>query len=585
MTRKHDNKPKRSSNRSAKPQKGAGASRDGKPSRSPRHSERATRAEGSSFGCALCPVFGRCGGCSQLDTPYDRQLARKQRMVYDLLADSAPASAQLPILGMDEPFHYRNKVISPYAPAKGAHSRGGSRRGREDASHGARERRSAAGSVSGSKHPAPDTKLARTDILTGMYAPGTHRLVPTDACAIENKTAKQITLAIRDIMARWGMAPYNEDTGEGFVRHAVVRVGHESGEVLVTIVTNGDEFPSAKAFCRELVRRVPAVTTIVQNVNMRQTNVILGEKERTLYGPSFILDTLCGLSFRISSQSFYQVNATQTEVLYDEAIRLANLTGIETVIDAYCGTGTIGLVAARRGAARVIGVDNVEAAIRDARGNARHNGIENAEFVAEDATRFMEELAAARTAGEGGAPGGAARAVGGNEAGGTVDATEKGNAPGAKDDAACASDGAPFQGGPLVLLMDPPRAGSTPAFLKAAAALAPERIIYISCNPKTQARDVCQLVAAGYVVRAVRPVDMFPHTDHVESIVMLERAASNAGATTEESGGDERRFDRASSAAAETARRTVSPREDCLRESEHLSPPTDGDPNRKGSHD
>lgn len=561
MTRKHDNKPKRSSNRSAKPPKGRGMRQD----------------EGLPAGCALCPVFGRCGGCSQLDTPYDRQLARKQRMVYDLLADSAPASAQLPILGMDEPFHYRNKVISPYAPAKGKRPRGGFK-GDRGGSFGAPGGKNSAGrSESDSKRPASRTKLARADILTGMYAPGTHRLIPTDACAIENETAKQITLAIRDIMARWDMAPYNEDTGEGFVRHAVVRVGHESGEVLVTVVTNGDEFPSAKAFCRELVKRVPAVTTIVQNVNTRQTNVILGEKERTLYGPGFILDTLCGLSFRISSQSFYQVNATQTEVLYDEAIRLANLTGTETVIDAYCGTGTIGLVAARRGAARVIGVDNVEAAIRDARGNARHNGIENAEFVAEDATRFMEKLASSRAVGAGEAPGGAVRSVRESKSGDAMDATGKGEPSGGNDDVACAADRASSQDGPLVLLMDPPRAGSTPAFLKAAAALAPERIVYISCNPKTQARDVRQLVGAGYVVRAVRPVDMFPHTDHVESIVMLERGSA-VSSTTEEPRGAAGRPDRAGSAATGAAPRAVLPSEDCLDESTHLRPPTDREP-------
>lgn len=439
MTRKHDNKPKRASNRSANP-------------------------------CALCPVFGRCGGCSQLDVPYERQLAAKEQRVAALFEDIAPADALLPILGMDEPFHYRNKVISPYAPARRGRGAGrGSSQGSGSRTGAARGK-----AAKGGTSQAP--RLTRADILTGMYEAGTHRLIPTDTCAIENETAKKVTLAIRDIMARWGMEPYNEDTGEGFVRHAVVRVGHESGEVLVTVVTNGEEFPASKAFCRELVRRVPEVTTIVQNVNTRQTNVILGEKERVLYGPGFILDTLCGLSFRISSQSFYQVNATQTEVLYDEAIRLANLTGAETVIDAYCGTGTIGLVAARRGAARVIGVDAVEAAIRDAASNARHNGVENAEFVAQDATAFMKDLAAS------------------------------GERP-----------------QPLVLLMDPPRAGSTPEFLEAAAALAPERIVYISCNPTTQARDVRQLVKSGYEVRAIRPVDMFPHTDHVESIVMLER--------------------------------------------------------------
>lgn len=443
MTRNHENKPKRTGNRPAK---------------------------GS---CALCPVFGRCGGCSQLDVPYARQLATKERQVRALFADLAAPEALLPILGMDDPFHYRNKVASPYAPAKGRSAKGS---GREKAARAPRSGKPAKGK-------GREGGLSRADILTGMYETGTHRLIPTDACAIENETAKRVTLAIRDIMARWNMEPYDEDAGTGFVRHAVVRVGHTSGEVLVTVVTNGDQFPASKAFCRELARRVPEVTTVVQNVNTRQTNVILGDEERVLYGPGFILDTLCGLTFRISSQSFYQVNATQTEVLYDEAIRMANLTGVETVIDAYCGTGTIGLVAASRGAARVIGVDSVEAAIRDAANNARHNGVENAEFVAQDATAFMKELAASEERPQ-----------------------------------------------PLVLLMDPPRAGSTPEFLAGAAALAPERIVYISCNPATQARDVRQLVKSGYEVRAIRPVDMFPHTDHVESIVMLEREDRRGGA-------------------------------------------------------
>lgn len=411
--------------------------------------------------CDLCPVFDRCGACSLLDVPYAEQLAAKQRSIADLFAGLAPAEALQPIIGMEDPFHYRNKVVSPYAP--------GARMG---------QARKAQGKAGSARSGAP-----RREILTGMYAKGTHRLIPTDTCALENEVAKKVTLVVRDLMRKWDIAPYDEDTGEGFMRHAVVRVGHASGEVLVTLVTNDDAFPSSKSFCRELVRRVPEVTTVVQNVNMRNTNVILGEQERTLFGPGFILDELCGLSFRISSKSFYQVNATQTEVLYDEAIRLANLTGVETVIDAYCGTGTIGLVAASRGAARVIGVDSVEAAIRDAANNARHNGVENAEFVAQDATAFMKELAASEERPQ-----------------------------------------------PLVLLMDPPRAGSTPEFLAGAAALAPERIVYISCNPATQARDVRQLVKSGYEVRAIRPVDMFPHTDHVESIVMLEREDRRGGA-------------------------------------------------------
>ena len=417
--------------------------------------------------CDLCAVFGRCGGCSLLDVPYKRQLADKQRATEELFAGLAEVHALRPILGMDDPFRYRNKVISPYAPGRalaGA-ARGGKRRdnrgGKRDAASGA-----SAGS-------APDN-APRREVLTGMYAKGTHKLVPTDACMLENETAKRVTLAVRDLMRKWGIAPYDEDAGAGFMRHAVVRVGHTSGEVLVTLVTNADEFPSSKSFCRELVRRVPAVTTVVQNVNLRQTNVILGEKERTLYGPGFILDTLCGLSFRISSHSFYQVNVTQTEVLYNAAIDLAQLSGTEGVIDAYCGTGTIGLVAAARGAACVTGVDNVPSAIRDAQQNARHNRIENARFVTADATEFMR---------------GAARA------GERVD----------------------------VLLMDPPRAGSTEAFLDAAASMAPERIVYISCNPKTQARDAAYLRERGYRIDAVQPVDMFPHTDHVECICRFVR--------------------------------------------------------------
>ena len=216
---------------------------------------------------------------------------------------------------------------------------------------------------------------------------------------------------------------------------------------------------------------------MVQNVNTRQTNVIMGDKERTLYGPGFILDSLCGLSFRISSKSFYQVNVEQTEALYTRAVEMAQLSGEETVMDAYCGTGTIGLVAARgvsggSGAARVIGVEERPDAVADARNNAKHNGIEAAEFVADDAGAFMRKLAAR---------------------GEELD----------------------------VLLMDPPRSGSTPDFLKAACMLAPRRIVYISCNPKTQARDAEYLVAHGYRIDEMQPVDMFPQTTHVECVVVL----------------------------------------------------------------
>ncbi|MBQ9001432.1 MAG: 23S rRNA (uracil(1939)-C(5))-methyltransferase RlmD [Eggerthellaceae bacterium] len=383
-----------------------------------------------------CNVARQCGGCSHIDVAYDEQLACKNARVRELFANEFPEAEIHPILGMDAPYHYRNKVTSPFAPGK---------RG----PNGGRE------------------------ILTGMYAAGTHRIVQADGCLIENEQAQQVIRAIRQIMKRHKIEPYDEDRGTGFMRHAIVRVGHESGEILVTLVTNSDEFPASKSFCRELVKKCPFITTIVQNVNLRQTNVILGEKERRLYGPGFILDALCGLSFRISSQSFYQVNAVQTEVLYEQAMKLADLGAVQAAIDAYCGTGTIGLVAAKRGAASVIGVDSVESAIRDARENARHNGIENARFTAADATSFMCDAA---------------------ETGERID----------------------------VVFMDPPRAGSTPEFLDALARLAPSRVVYISCNPETQVRDLRHLAAKGYRVREIRPVDMFPHTDHIETVVRLD---------------------------------------------------------------
>ena len=388
----------------------------------------------------VCPVAERCGACQSINVPYAEQLAAKNAYVGELFSGIVDSSAIRPILGMDDPYHYRNKVASPFAPEKGRRNAKGKRR----------------------------------DILTGMYASHSHRLVDTRGCLVENEAANQVVQAIRSIMLKYGMQPYDEDTGQGFIRHAVIRVGHASGEMLVTIVTNGEEFPSSKAFCRELVKRCPAITTVVQNINTSSTNVILGKQERTLYGPGFILDTLCGLSFRISSQSFYQVNAVQTEVLYETAMGLAELEEAHTIIDAYCGTGTIGLVAAKRSGAQVIGVDSVESAIADARQNARHNGIENAQFVAADATQFMRERAAAGEAAD-------------------------------------------------HVFMDPPRAGSTPEFLDALATLAPSRVVYISCNPQTQVRDLAFLTQRGYTVCTVQPVDMFPHTKHVETVVLMSR--------------------------------------------------------------
>ena len=406
-----------------------------------------------------CGVSRVCGACQYVGEPYERQLERKTRFVRDLFCEAGLVeAAQVGVvvadtLGMADPFHYRNKVISPFA------------RGKRLADKGKRG--------------------VRFEIQTGMYAAHSHRLVSTEGCLVENEQAKLVVKTVKQLMGKFNVEPYDEDTGTGFMRHVVVRVGHNSGEMLVTLVTNAEEFPASRSFCRELVRRCPFITTVVQNVNLRQTNVILGQREQRLYGPGFILDELCGLSFRISSQSFYQVNSAQTEVLYDTAIELADLDGAQSAIDAYCGTGTIGLVAASRGAASVVGVDSVESSIRDARENARHNGIENARFVAADATAFMRDAAA--------------------------------------EGASCD-----------VVFMDPPRAGSTEAFLDALCAMAPARVVYISCNPKTQVRDLAYLAARGWVVRRVVPVDMFPHTEHVETVALVERADDELRRGTEQ---------------------------------------------------
>lgn len=404
-----------------------------------------------------CPVEKQCGACQLLQIPYAQQLAEKQSEVTELFSRLITNETLVDdICGMDQPYYYRNKVTSPFVFGKKKD------RGQKNS----------------------------REILCGMYAAGSHRVIPTDSCLIENQLAKSIILAIRDLMPSFRLEPYNEDTGRGFLRHAVVRVGQTSGEVLVSLVTNAKQFPRSKDFTRALVKRFPEITAIVQNVNTRQTNVIFGESETTLYGPGFILDKLCGLSFRISSQSFYQVNVVQTEVLYRRAIEMAVLTGAETVIDAYCGTGTIGLVAARgiegeeglvppqKGAARVIGVDQVASAIKDARANARHNGIKNAEFVVDDAGQFMREFA---------------------------------------------SDGADEKRDQNIVFMDPPRAGASEEFLDSLCVLAPQRVVYISCNPQTQARDVAYLSKKGYRLKRIQPVDMFPHTKHVECIVMLSK--------------------------------------------------------------
>lgn len=427
-------------------------------------------------GAQGCSVFGRCGGCTLLDIDYAKQLADKDWQIAELFKGLCEPSAIRPIIGMNHPYHYRDKVIAPFAPANRDARRGNGNAGLKGTDDlNSKDEGSGRGRHSKHKAKGKDRRKRPSNpaaIKSGMYARGSHTIVesPDTGCLLENERAAKIIDAIKSTMAKGAIPAYDEDAHTGFMRHAIMHFGHTSDELLVTLVTNSDEFPHSKWFCRELVRRVPEITSIVQSVNMRQTNVVLGDRERTLYGPGFILDKICGLSFRISASSFYQVNSTQTEVLYDAATSLAgSLTGA-SILDAYCGTGTIGLVAASRGANKLVGIDNVASSIRDARQNAKHNGIECARFICDDATEWLC-----------------------NSAGGAFD----------------------------VAFIDPPRAGSTPEFLTALASIAPRKIVYISCNPKTQARDLSVLLEHRYRVTAIQPIDMFPHTPHIESIAVL----------------------------------------------------------------
>ena len=375
----------------------------------------------------ICPAFGKCGGCQMLDIPYDEQLKRKQHSVERLLGGACKVQ---PITGMEKPFHYRNKVHAVFGFRKG-------------------------------------------EIISGVYQEGSHRIVPVKSCMIEDEKADEIIGTVRELAKSFKIKTYDEDSGFGFLRHVLVKRGFATGEIMVVLVTASPVFPSRNNFVKALRERHPEITTVIQNQNDRSTSMVLGDKERVLYGKGYIEDELCGCRFRISSKSFYQVNPAQTEKLYGKAMELAGLTGQETVIDAYCGTGTIGIIAAAK-AGRVIGVELNPDAVRDAAANAKRNRTENIQFYQNDATVFMTGMAA----------------------------------QGEHAD---------------VIFMDPPRSGSTEEFIRAAAALKPSRVVYISCNPETLARDLKVFKQFGYRAGEAWPYDLFPHTEHCECAVLVSR--------------------------------------------------------------
>ncbi len=360
--------------------------------------------------------------------PYEEQLAAKQKKVQKLLNSFGKVS---PVIGMEDPLYYRNKVHHAFAWSK------------------------------------------RTGAVHGSYQEDSHKVVMGKDCLLEDKKSQQIIDTIASLLPSFRITVYNEDTGFGLLRHVLIRRGFSTGEIMVVLVAASPLFPSKNNFVKALRKIHPEITTVVLNINSKRTSMVLGERNIPLYGPGFITDLLCGKRFRISPSSFYQVNPVQTERLYAEAIRMAELTPEDTVLDAYCGIGTIGMTASGF-CKEVTGVELNAAAVRDARTNAKTNGVRNIRFIAGDAGDYMEQRAAE----------------------GIVT---------------------------NVVFMDPPRSGSDEKFLRSLIRTAPDRVVYVSCNPETLARDLKLLTKGKYKAREIRPVDMFPFCDDIETIVSLKK--------------------------------------------------------------
>ena len=376
-----------------------------------------------------CGSFFQCGGCALMHLNYFAQLQYKKEKVKQCLKRIGGLHVTVDdTIGMEDPYCYRNKIQVPVKLSK------------------------------------------KGKIVTGFYKEKSHDIVPIETCEIEDKQADRILSSVRELMRRFRIAPYDEDRRTGIVRHILIRTSKHYDERMVVLVTTVDAFPARGDFIRALKDKNPEITTIVQNINPRDTNVILGERQRILSGKGYIRDILCGIEFKISPKSFYQVNPLQTEKLYKKAIESAKITKDDLVLDAYCGIGTIGLIASKQ-AKEVIGVEIVKEAVIDAKNNAKNNDIDNAHFYEGDAGEFILEQY---------------------------------------------KNGTHFD----VVIMDPPRKGSDETFLSILLKTTPKRIVYVSCDPATLARDLKKL-SQKYEIISVTPVDMFPHTFHVETLVTL----------------------------------------------------------------
>lgn len=377
----------------------------------------------------LCGVCTACGGCQLQQLNYSAQLAYKQQKVKNAFAREGINDIEiLPTIGMSSPYEYRNKIQVPI--------------GRDPHGH----------------------------IVSGFYRSGTHKIIPIDKCYIECAKAGPIIKELKNLMKLFHYAPYDEDYRTGLVRHILIRTSYHYDEIMVTLVTTQDEFKGKRNFISEWVKRCPEITTIVQNINPRDTNVILGEKERVLYGPGTIKDSILGIDFIISSKSFFQVNPIQVEKLYQKAIELSEITNKSSVFDAYCGIGTISLIVAKT-ANNVTGVEIVKEAIIDAKKNAKLNNINNVKFLVGDAGKVLYDLIA---------------------------------------------DGEYFD----CIFVDPPRKGLSDDFINSLLEIKPKKIVYVSCDPNTLARDI-RLLSNLYNYDKAQPIDMFPMTFHVETVTSL----------------------------------------------------------------
>lgn len=381
---------------------------------------------------APCPIYKQCGGCQLQHINYEGQLLYKQKQVKDVLERIGKLDLSRitvhPTLGMEDPWNYRNKAQVPVGEREGG-------------------------------------------LIAGFYQQRSHEIIDMNECLIQQSENDRVVQAIKEICGKYGIKAYNEERHKGWLRHIMVRYGAVTGEMMVVFITRTNDFPHKAKIVEEITAAFPHVKSIVQNINPKKTNVIFGDETTVIWGEEYIYDTIGDIKFAISARSFYQVNPEQTKVLYDKALEYAELNGEETVIDAYCGIGTISLFLAKQ-AKKVYGVEIVPEAIEDAKRNAELNGIENAEFEVGEAEVVIPKW---------------------YEEGITAD----------------------------TLVVDPPRKGCDEALLRTILEMKPKRVVYVSCNPGTLARDLRVLEDGGYATCEVQPVDMFPHTAHVECVAKL----------------------------------------------------------------